>query len=100
MFCHEHKRQQYWGLPDILVHWGWGSLISSPLRPSWQLDSLAGGCLNPAHMGHLTVIKSCGIKPLQPERLKLINSLVFAPSQRQTQTGVIKFEIILRVTYK
>ncbi len=49
-------------------------------------------------MGHLTVIKSCGIKPLQPEPVKLINSPVFPASQREreTQTCVIKFEIILR----
>ena len=56
---------------------------SPPQSPSWQTDSRAGGRLNPTHMGHLTVIKSCGIKPLQPEPAKLINSLVFPASQRE-----------------
>lgn len=78
----EHE-QHRWGLPDILGHGG-GMVGEVEDReresPSWQT-----GCLNPAHMGHLTVIKSCGIKPLQPEPVKLINSLVFPMSQRKRE---------------
>lgn len=61
-----------WGFPDILGHEGVG--MGSHQSPSWQADSQAGGCLNLTHMGHVSVIKSCGI---QPEPVKLINSVVF-----------------------
>lgn len=95
------------GLPDYLGQsggeggGGWERWRSSHHSPSWQTDSQAGGCLNPTHMGHLTVIKSCGI---QPEPVKLINSLVLPPSRRErpraTPTCVIKFRITLRATCK
>lgn len=80
---------------DSLTFWGrsvWGRRRRrKPPGPSWQTDNQAGGCLNPTHMGHLTVINSCGIKPLQPEPVKLINSLVFPTRQereRETETGM------------
>lgn len=78
----ERMRTEGWGLPEYLGHGGgesWGTWRSSHQSPSWQTDSQAGGCLKPTHMGHLTVIKSCGT---QPEPVKLINSLVFSPSRR------------------